>query len=1003
MLNFAKRGFFKSRLFNDVTQLLLDTLLPSIVKQYGLISAKGGTGRNFTGKLAESIYNSTDMPYHIHILNGLIPSLKLLEEKFEQEQWLHNPELILYLKCFIVGFTFHDINKIVGNEELNQAVEGFIVQLCENLGVSSFFLEWKEWIEEIKFLVLSTEYRTKIYGIQKTTIREYEFFNTILAEYSHVADAIASIQNIKNTSEFYEKLSNCRLDGKKLSALWDISYIEVQENIFTLLSQKLLLTVKNVIQNKYKQKVLFSLRNGFIFLGKPLNRNEVENIKIDFMGDLSDVVASTQIDHQSCKLGFLETLTEETSDAESKYTIQIINALKKVIEVSYDNGGKGTSKIKILKIADYSKDLETNQTKPQDIALLEQLLDEEELPIKIIEVRSKKGNIENYLLVLNKQNWEDIKEEHDFLSLLALEKIRLFSGNIFPEWKKWKENICKSQKKLLNNEFSYSELIAKFPSVTDSTIIALISAIERKNRIERLNLDLRKYVEKRFQKIANKLVTKVKVVNKEELNNFVDFYLSGNFEREINNVINLIEEIPPKNSMCIFSGRLAKTKYGAERAFGVSALNFSNRSLNTLKNKDNQISTLFLAENDLRQKELPQGFYTKKLKDDEKKDLKRQYFSSSSDANTIIYYDLGEYFIDVLKQPILQVLSKAFSYDCKDINGLTLIFDEQAYDYNLYGMNFNKVGNDVESNFYFIYQILKLIKKTCFRIFVTDLITPYQQHKEMFVFENCMPFVKVLGWNKTRIDQLEERLQEMKLLLELNKKRLVSNILNYAEDSRYLFTAFEQVDDKEKSQARSSLSKFIEIQKGEQKEKLMSTMNNLAQIAIEMVHPKSSSSSQETWIIRDALKVLKDCYKEKCDEETIIEQIAGDLRKTLKNRDYANLNMCEPFAKILYKELFIGEWNKHFPSPSRLRNWVNQFAFIYSEKGYLENRKKTVRKIVKELQKTYKEEITEDIMIQNLIKDNSNLAKYSNDYREAFQQIKEEFVVKNYKEISNDN
>ena len=371
----------------------------------------------------------------------------------------------------------------------------------------------------------------------------------------------------------------------------------------------------------------------------------------------------------------------------------------------------------------------------------------------------------------------------------------------------------------------------------------------------------------------------------------------------------------------------------------------------------------------------------------------------------MIYYDFGEYFIDVLKQPILQVLGKAFSYNCQDVNGFTLILDDRAYDYNLYGMNFNRVDNGVESNFYFIYQILKLIEKTCFRIFVTNIITPYHSHKEMFVFENCMPFVKVLGWDKTRIDQLEERLQEMKLLLDLNKKRLVSNILNYAEDSRYLFTAFEQLEDKEKPQARNSLSKFIEAQKGEKKEKLMSTMNNLAQVAIEMVQPKSSSSSQETWIIRDALKVLKDCYKEKRDEETTIEQIAGDLRKTLKNRDYASLAMCEPFARVLYKELFIGEWKEHFPSPSRLRNWVNQFAFLYSEKGYLESRKSKVRKVIKELQKIHKEitEITEDMMIKSLIKDNSNVEKYANDYREVFQQVKEEFTLQGYKETSNDN
>src|SRR5205085_10492414 len=240
---------------------------------------------------------------------------------------------------------------------------------------------------------------------------------------------------------------------------------------------------------------------------------------------------------------------------------------------------------------------------------------------------------------------------------------------------------------------------------------------------------------------------------------------------------------------------------------------------------------------------------------DEKSTLSRQHFLDSSGANSAIYYDLGEYFIDVMTQPILDVLANAFSYDCKDVGGLTLIFDELAYDYNLYGMNFNGISDNVKSNFYFIYQMLSLIQATGFRIFTTSILTPYRLHKEMFVFENCMPFVKALGWDKIRIDEIEQRLDEMKLLLSLNPKRLVSNVLNYAEDRRYLFTAFAQLDDEDKARARENLRRHFDSLDENEKEKIMSVMNNLAQIAIEMVRPKSGSASQETWIIRDALKV----------------------------------------------------------------------------------------------------------------------------------------------------
>ncbi len=997
MINFEHK-LFNSRLFNNVTQEFLSTLLLNIVKddEFRLRSAKGGSGRGFTGQLAEKIVQSADMPYHIHILNGLFPALKLLEQRFTQEKWMDREEADRLLRCFVVGFTFHDINKLVEAEGLNEAVEVNIVRLCERLDAAAFFAGWREWIEEIKFLALGTEYRTKVYSLQKA-IPLYEVFNTTFAEYCHLADSIASIDSTGSVVEFYEKLCRCRLDGKRLSTLWQLSYVEVQENIFSLLSQKLLLAAKDVILSDREQTVLFKLRNGFVYIGEPLDESEIGKIKIDFKGDLSDVVASAQFDFQSCKLSFLESLSEEEAN-ERQYRDQITNALAKVIKAGFVSKGKGSSKVRPLAMTNYSKGLEKTNQKPEEIYILESLLDAYELPIKIIEVKKTDGRIQDYLLVLEKE-WSDLDEDDQtYLNLYALEKLKALSGKSFSDWQVWRKSFSESKRPFLDAGFrceiagigaslpTIQDLLPKFSSATKSTVIAIVSAAERKARVEKRGLDLSKYLERRFEKIAGKLSTKAKTTNREELDDFVQFYLSGNFKRDVESVLRLIEAVPSKDKMCLFTGRTAKTKYGAERAFGFSALNFSNRSLNTLKSKDNKVSSLFLVENDLRQKELPRGFYTKKLGSEDKGKLNRQFFLDSSKANSAIYYDLGEYFVDVLTQPMMNVMGKALSYDCQDVGGLTLVFDDYAYDYNLYGMNFNLIGDDVESNFYFIYRMLKLIEKTCFRIYTTSVLTPYHSHKQIFVFENCMPFVKALGWNSIRIDQVTERMKEMKLLLSLDAKRLVSNVLSYAEDRRYLFTAFSTLKDDEKPNARNMLIWFTDSLREEEREKLMSVMNNLAQIAIELVRPKSGTTAQESWIIRDALKVLKDCHKEGRDKETTIEQIAGELRKTLKSRDYANLSMCEPFANALYTQLFDGEWNGRFPQPNRLRNWINQFAFLYAEKGWLEVRKAKVRGAIKDLQ-SKQQEVTEDAVIEFLIQGNRNLEKYADDYREAFQAI----------------
>jgi CRISPR-associated protein Csc3 len=971
MIHTSVRGYFNSARFNTVVGEYFKNFLDEFLKQYILVSAKGSSGQQFQtgtgGSRIDKVINQYDMPYHIHIINGLLPALKLLEERFKKEGWLEQKEAPLFLRCFIVGFTFHDVNKLTGIDELNESVEQFLVSLCENLKLERFFPEWKDWIEEIKFLALGTEYRTKIYAHQKT-IKEHDFFNSVLAEHCHLADSIASMEGFSSVANFYEQLCNKQMNGRRLADLWQLSFVEVQENIFTLLSQKLLFAAKTLIQDKREQTVLFTLRNGFVYIGQPLDTNEIGEIKMDFKSDLSDVVKSSLLDFQTCKYGFLENLSEE-NDSENKYHGQIKNALEKILKAGFANSGAGSEKIKPFAITNYATLLKEKSSKPQaeeEIKNLGKMLDENELPLTVFSQKA----VQNYFLRLSKK-WDDVSEsDKKFLTLYALEKIKILSSKTFTKWKP------------KNSYPNYS-------TATERTVIALMNAINLCKAAETGGKTIVDALESVWSEVLNTLSTSslVKTLDTQGLDDFVNFYLSGNFKRDINKVVGFIGEIPKKADMCLFTGRKAMTKYGAERVFGISALNFSNRSLNTLKSKDNQISSLFFQENELRLKELPRGFYTKKLKEEDKNNFDRQMFLDASGANAVIYYDFGEYFVDVSSRQLLDVLSKAFSYDCRDVNGLTLIFNSLAYDFNLYGMNFNRISEDVESNFYFIHQMLKLIQKTGFRIFVSGILTPYHSHKYMFVFENCMPFVKRLGWDRIRIDQIESRLQEMNLLLSLNAKRLVSNVLNYAEDRQSIFTAFALLDDDNKTKARNVMVKFIYSQKEVLK---MSVMNELAQIAIEMVRPKSGSTSQESWIMRDALKVLKDCHKEGRDKETAIEQIAGDLRKTLKSRDYADLSKCELFAKALYEKLFEQEWKKHFPQPGRLRNWVNQFAFLYSDKGYIESRKSKIKGIIKKLRDEGKD-VSEDSVIQSLVAENKKLEKYVDDYREVYQEVVLEF------------
>ena len=221
-VSYATRDYFQTRLMNQLTALYQITLLSSLVKHYILTSAKGST----------RFPKYPDMPYHIHILNGLYPALLLLEQRFEKEKISESEELEAYLKCLVVGFTLHDINKLVDIPDLDQAVAQKLSQVCHELDVKVFFPEWQDYQNEIEFLILGTENRTASFAFSKP-IREWNFFNDTLRPACHFADSIASITDFESVSDFYDRICSIRFNNRRLDEKWKLSFVEVNDNIYT--------------------------------------------------------------------------------------------------------------------------------------------------------------------------------------------------------------------------------------------------------------------------------------------------------------------------------------------------------------------------------------------------------------------------------------------------------------------------------------------------------------------------------------------------------------------------------------------------------------------------------------------------------------------------------------------------------------------------------------------------------------------------------------------------
>ena len=755
----------------------------------------------------------------------------------------------------------------------------------------------------------------------------------MLGEICHLADSFASLAEFKSTSEFYEQLCYAKFDGKPITDFWQLSFVEVSDNIFTLLSQKLLIAGRSFIQQRSNNEILFHLQNGFVYRGKPLEEVERQNIIGQFCADDTgfDAVAQIQVNsHIGCQFGFIES---------RKLTPDI---LAKVI----DSGYSGNSRIRFIEIL---KD--ANTPNKDGFKSFVKLLDNYQIPIKAVlpeKFKNKRVEEQRYSFVLSSSGWNDLnKDEKEILSLVALERIKFMKKEESNEWELQFKNIKEEYKDIL---ISFTNAYSQY------SVAAIISAKKIKNS----GVNISEECEKLRNEISEVLSKKTIIRGNEELKRFANLYLTGNFTRNIEELLSIPTEIPEKAEMDIFTGGKAVEVYGSAKAHGIKALGFNNRTVNTLKNAENKISALFNSEIDMR----------------------KGLVNDTQGFNSCIYYDFGEYILSFDSGKLLNILAQANEFQHDDQH-FQIIIDKKAFNYNLFGMNFEKINESVEGNFYFIQRNLKLIKSTGFRIFTTSIISQYHSHKEMLVFENCMPFVKAIGWDRIRIDEVEERLQELNMFLTLGSKKLISNVLAYAEDRRSIFSSFQELKEDDKVKARNSFTKFI----NNHKELSMSTMKNLAEIAIEMARPQSGSSSQETRIIRDSLNILKVCYKEKRDRSTSIGQMVGELRQLAKTYDYFNDSLALPFAESIYDNLFEKEWKNHFPQPSRLRNWVNEFGFWYSNINFELMKKNAIQKAIDFLKKENKD-VNENDVIDWLKKSDSNknkaVDKYQNEYRTIY-------------------
>jgi len=151
----ATKGFAPETKVHSVITSFAATVLEPLIERYSIYPAKGTSIPKFA--------HNADQMMVTHILNGLFPTLTLVYEAQSRElPRLANLQME-ELKIFMLAYTMHDLDKILGDQlktltkkGTSESCQKLLTELAR-LNVHAFFPDVEHWIHEILWLAVNTQ------------------------------------------------------------------------------------------------------------------------------------------------------------------------------------------------------------------------------------------------------------------------------------------------------------------------------------------------------------------------------------------------------------------------------------------------------------------------------------------------------------------------------------------------------------------------------------------------------------------------------------------------------------------------------------------------------------------------------------------------------------------------------------------------------------------------------------------------------------------------------
>ncbi len=883
--------FCFSELFASSEGLLAP--LSYIIKEYPLAVAKGGSAY-----LSDTGEDESDMSYLTHALNACIIGGKMME-MYAIDHKKDTDHMEKQIRLFFSAMVLHDINKIfypgkVGKAwRLDEVFDSHRADIVKMIGsYMDRFGPPQEWLNDLKYLILITEERTReLAGSISTTLQRQELEE--IGRYLKLGDQVSSGTGGTDSTELFLHVK------RKFSSFDDyngeeyansLHFIKLPNIPQTLLRLEFIdkLTEELLIEKRARY-IVFRTPDSIIYYGDPIDSSFVETLTKKFREHLNRSDAS--------KLNQYHPGPNKYSWEWAKGIHPAPDILDKYINTFYNRLLLWSGSVWRKSHPDFPSISFSKWG---------------------IEIETLKGNPPKFKV----KKYEDNAEDPDIVSKEMLVKISA-AKRMLLEFEESEDDNRLIQENL--------NLVENADAIQKKTVLALAYAGQWKEKSDdERQEEYNRLLEKLSELVSNEYPSRGGITS-EDVRYLLGQALPGSDKGVL--------EVPDKTEACIQCGRYSEEPMNEDVSFGFKPTAGGGKKLSRLiydEKYNGKICNLCLIENKLRKDEFKSNIGK------DKNALSLQIFLGDFVSPVDISQMIPFLEDNIEREDDGNLYLKLSEREKVQLNYHALVFIDRPHS--------SDEVPQIASEFYLLRKLLKFISRTGFKVHITPLFNSEIVLKPIFTWENSPGWVKELHWDAIRIDEVLGVLRDIEFIQGIanigrGSKDLPDVIAGRLRGPAGLLRKMWEygIRSKKKNAFFGLRDNFYDFCKVHAELLNMEEMDKMVEAITKMVYKPPETNNDDRWAIQRAFEVYERGVAEKWDAESLTNRIAGRLREDAYRDEENNRKIVDVesvnFARS-FVELMIKKYGGKVPRSESRRDIEAEFALLYHNRKWDSIKKK---------------------------------------------------------------